>query len=223
MSDTLSGQRRQISCCDPMPNGSTGAKGKAAPKTRRWRRSVNDQCAAIYGQARPQLILLRLARTTQAPICGGIFSELAYHREGECCHGCPRARQPRTSRDPGPEPAKPSTMHLEQIYSKLGVENRTAAAAIAVNKKVVRGGEPPPSLRANGRANARPRQAPRSLIHRPRRRTNGCFVRCLLRNDAEEPVRRYPPPAPSLSRFRDVRRSRLLRQSRGCSFGRRGI
>jgi len=25
--------------------------------------------------------------------------------------------------------------HLEQIYSKLGVENRTAAAAIAVNAK----------------------------------------------------------------------------------------
>jgi hypothetical protein len=33
-------------------------------------------------------------------------------------------------RRPGDIPTQP---HIEQIYSKLGVENRTAAAAIAVN------------------------------------------------------------------------------------------
>ncbi|MCA6111840.1 response regulator transcription factor [Bradyrhizobium cenepequi] len=80
--------------------------------------------------------LLRLAKDTSGDMPAEFSSELGLTtREGEVLSWLSKGK---TNRDIAQILGlSPRTVdkHLEQIYSKLGVENRTAAAAIAVNAK----------------------------------------------------------------------------------------
>jgi DNA-binding NarL/FixJ family response regulator len=80
--------------------------------------------------------LLRLARDTSSASPAEFSQELGLtSREGEVLSWLSKGK---TNRDIAQILGlSPRTVdkHLEQIYSKLGVENRTAAAAIAVNAK----------------------------------------------------------------------------------------
>jgi len=80
--------------------------------------------------------LLRLAKDSGAETPAEFSSELGLTtREGEVLQWLSKGKTTATS--PQILVLSPRTVdkHLEQIYSKLGVENRTAAAAIAVNAK----------------------------------------------------------------------------------------
>jgi DNA-binding CsgD family transcriptional regulator len=80
--------------------------------------------------------LLRLAKDAGSDTPAEFSSELGLTtREGEVLSWLSKGK---TNRDIAQILGlSPRTVdkHLEQIYSKLGVENRTAAAAIAVNAK----------------------------------------------------------------------------------------
>ena len=86
------------------------------------------------GNLGPNEFLLRLAKDSSADTTVDVSSELGLtSREGEHL-SCLTKRK--TTRDIaqilGPSP-RTVDKHLEQIYAKLGVENRTAAAAIATS------------------------------------------------------------------------------------------
>ncbi|QQO13216.1 response regulator [Bradyrhizobium diazoefficiens] len=96
---------------------------------------VNEQLRLQYmGKLGPNEFLLRLAKDSGAETPAAFSSELGLTtREGEVLSWLSKGK---TNRDIAQILGlSPRTVdkHLEQIYSKLGVENRTAAAAIAVN------------------------------------------------------------------------------------------
>ena len=86
------------------------------------------------GNAGPNEYMLRLAKDTSANLPPEFTSELGLTtREGEVLSWLSKGK---TNRDIAQILGlSPRTVdkHLEQIYAKLGVENRTAAAAIATN------------------------------------------------------------------------------------------
>jgi DNA-binding NarL/FixJ family response regulator len=86
------------------------------------------------GNAGPNEFLLRLAKDASAGLPAEFSSELGLTtREGEVLSWLSKGK---TNRDIAQILGlSPRTVdkHLEQIYAKLGVENRTAAAAIAAN------------------------------------------------------------------------------------------
>lgn len=97
----------------------------------------NEQLRFQYmGKLAPNEFLLRLAKDAGADTPAEFSSELGLTtREGEVLSWLSKGK---TNRDIAQILGlSPRTVdkHLEQIYSKLGVENRTAAAAIAVNAK----------------------------------------------------------------------------------------
>jgi DNA-binding NarL/FixJ family response regulator len=95
----------------------------------------NEELRLQYmGKAGPNEFLLRLAKDSSAKIPAEFSKELGLtSREGEVLSWLSKGK---TNRDIAQILGlSPRTVdkHLEQIYAKLGVENRTAAAAIAVN------------------------------------------------------------------------------------------
>jgi DNA-binding NarL/FixJ family response regulator len=124
---------------DPMPQWLDQVqRGKSAAKTATMA-SVpgNEQLRLQYmGKLGPNEFLLRLAKDSGADAPAEFSKELGLTtREGEVLSWLSKGK---TNRDIAQILGlSPRTVdkHLEQIYSKLGVENRTAAAAIAVNAK----------------------------------------------------------------------------------------
>ena len=95
----------------------------------------NDLLRLNYmGKAGPDEWLLRLAKDSSATAPSEFSKELGLTtREGEVLSWLSKGK---TNRDIAQILGlSPRTVdkHLEQIYAKLGVENRTAAAAIAAN------------------------------------------------------------------------------------------
>jgi DNA-binding NarL/FixJ family response regulator len=124
---------------DPMPQWLEQVqKGKAGATTATMASFPgNEQLRLQFmGRLGPDELLLRLARDTSGDVPPEFSSELGLTtREGEVLSWLSKGK---TNRDIAQILGlSPRTVdkHLEQIYSKLGVENRTAAAAIAVNAK----------------------------------------------------------------------------------------
>jgi DNA-binding CsgD family transcriptional regulator len=95
----------------------------------------NEQLRLQYmGKLGPNEFLLRVAKESGADLPQEFSKDLGLTtREGEVLAWLSKGK---TNRDIAQILGlSPRTVdkHLEQIYSKLGVENRTAAAAIAVN------------------------------------------------------------------------------------------
>jgi DNA-binding response OmpR family regulator/DNA-binding CsgD family transcriptional regulator len=112
-------------------------EGKAASKAATASFPGNEQLRLHYmGTLGPNEFLLRLAKDAGTETPAEFSSELGLTtREGEVLSWLSKGK---TNRDIAQILGlSPRTVdkHLEQIYSKLGVENRTAAAAIAVNAK----------------------------------------------------------------------------------------
>ena len=111
-------------------------KGKGGSKTAAGFPDNPELRLYYMGNAGPNEYLLRLAKDTSANLPPEFTSELGLTtREGEVLSWLSKGK---TNRDIAQILGlSPRTVdkHLEQIYSKLGVENRTAAAAIAVNAK----------------------------------------------------------------------------------------
>jgi DNA-binding NarL/FixJ family response regulator len=111
-------------------------RGRAGPKTQSSASFPNNEALRLQymGKAGPNEFLLRLAKDTSANIPAEFSEELGLtSREGEVLSWLSKGK---TNRDIAQILGlSPRTVdkHLEQIYAKLGVENRTAAAAIAVN------------------------------------------------------------------------------------------
>ncbi len=109
--------------------GKAGAKAQAASFPERPELKLH-----YMGNAGPNEFLLRLAKDSSAGLPAEFSSELGLTtREGEVLSWLSKGK---TNRDIAQILGlSPRTVdkHLEQIYAKLGVENRTAAAAIAAN------------------------------------------------------------------------------------------
>ena len=110
-------------------------KGKAGSKAQAASFPEHPELKLYYmGNAGPNEFLLRLAKDTSAGLPAEFSSELGLTtREGEVLSWLSKGK---TNRDIAQILGlSPRTVdkHLEQIYAKLGVENRTAAAAIATN------------------------------------------------------------------------------------------
>jgi DNA-binding NarL/FixJ family response regulator len=111
-------------------------KGKAGSKTPEMASfPENEQLRLQYmGKLGPNEFLLRLAKDSSANIPAQFSSELGLTtREGEVLSWLSKGK---TNRDIAQILGlSPRTVdkHLEQIYAKLGVENRTAAAAVAAS------------------------------------------------------------------------------------------
>jgi DNA-binding NarL/FixJ family response regulator len=109
--------------------------GKAGTKAQAASFPEHPELKLYYmGNAGPNEFLLRLAKDTSAGLPAEFSSELGLTtREGEVLSWLSKGK---TNRDIAQILGlSPRTVdkHLEQIYAKLGVENRTAAAAIAAN------------------------------------------------------------------------------------------
>ncbi|GGI26784.1 response regulator transcription factor [Bradyrhizobium guangdongense] len=108
--------------------------GKAGSKTASMSADSELLRLQYVGKLGPNEFLLRLAKDTSAESPAEFPRELGLTaREGEVLSWLAKGK---TNRDIAQILGlSPRTVdkHLEQIYSKLGVENRTAAAAIAVN------------------------------------------------------------------------------------------
>jgi DNA-binding response OmpR family regulator/DNA-binding CsgD family transcriptional regulator len=111
-------------------------KGKAGSKTTAMAPLPNDEQLRLQymGKLGPNEFLLRLAKDTSTHLPAEFSSELGLTtREGEVLSWLSKGK---TNRDIAQILGlSPRTVdkHLEQIYAKLGVENRTAAAAIATS------------------------------------------------------------------------------------------
>ncbi len=111
-------------------------KGKAGSKTQAMAAFPNDEQLRLQymGKLGPNEFLLRLAKDTSTNAPAEFSSELGLTtREGEVLSWLSKGK---TNRDIAQILGlSPRTVdkHLEQIYAKLGVENRTAAAAIATS------------------------------------------------------------------------------------------
>lgn len=139
LAETLADAADDFMLPDPMPQWLDQAqKGKPAAKTATMASLPgNEQLRLQYmGKLGPNEFLLRLAKDTSGDMPAEFSSELGLTtREGEVLSWLSKGK---TNRDIAQILGlSPRTVdkHLEQIYSKLGVENRTAAAAIAVNAK----------------------------------------------------------------------------------------
>lgn len=139
LSDTLADAADNFVLPDPMPQWLDHAqKGKAGSKTATVASFPgNEQLRLQYmGKLGPNEFLLRLAKDTSGDMPAEFSSELGLtSREGEVLSWLSKGK---TNRDIAQILGlSPRTVdkHLEQIYAKLGVENRTAAAAIAVNAR----------------------------------------------------------------------------------------
>jgi DNA-binding NarL/FixJ family response regulator len=140
LSDTLSPDSDDdVVLPDPIPQWLDQArKGKAGSKAATMTALPgNEQLRLQYmGRLGTNEFLLRLAKDSGADAPAEFSSELGLTtREGEVLSWLSKGK---TNRDIAQILGlSPRTVdkHLEQIYSKLGVENRTAAAAIAVNAK----------------------------------------------------------------------------------------
>lgn len=140
LSDTLSpGSDDDVVLPDPIPQWLDQArKGKAGSKaTVMAALPGNEQLRLQYmGRLGANEFLLRLAKDSGTETPAEFSSELGLTtREGEVLSWLSKGK---TNRDIAQILGlSPRTVdkHLEQIYSKLGVENRTAAAAIAVNAR----------------------------------------------------------------------------------------
>ena len=110
--------------------------GKAGSKTTAVASLPNDEQLRLQymGKLGPNEFLLRLAKDTSTILPAEFSSELGLTtREGEVLSWLSKGK---TNRDIAQILGlSPRTVdkHLEQIYAKLGVENRTAAAAIATS------------------------------------------------------------------------------------------
>jgi DNA-binding NarL/FixJ family response regulator len=124
---------------DPIPQWLDQArKGKPGSKAAIMAALPGDEQLKLQymGKLGANEFLLRLARDSGTETPAEFSSELGLTtREGEVLSWLSKGK---TNRDIAQILGlSPRTVdkHLEQIYSKLGVENRTAAAAIAVNAK----------------------------------------------------------------------------------------
>ncbi|MHB0771051.1 response regulator [Bradyrhizobium sp. 5.13L] len=111
------------------------AKAKGSSKSQAASLPDNPQLRLFYmGETAPNEFLLRLSRESGTALPPEFTSELGLTtREGEVLAWLSKGK---TNRDIAQILGlSPRTVdkHLEQIYAKLGVENRTAAAAIAAN------------------------------------------------------------------------------------------
>ncbi|MHC2463600.1 response regulator [Bradyrhizobium embrapense] len=139
LSDTLAEAADNFVLPEPMPQWLDQAqKGKAGAKTATVASFLgNEQLRLQFmGKLGPNEFLLRLAKDTSGDMPAEFSSELGLTtREGEVLSWLSKGK---TNRDIAQILGlSPRTVdkHLEQIYAKLGVENRTAAAAIAVNAR----------------------------------------------------------------------------------------
>jgi DNA-binding NarL/FixJ family response regulator len=140
LSDTLSPDSDDnVVLPEPIPQWLDQARqGKAGSKTAITAALPgNEQLRLQYmGKLGTNEFLLRLAKDFTSETPAEFSSELGLTaREGEVLSWLSKGK---TNRDIAQILGlSPRTVdkHLEQIYSKLGVENRTAAAAIAVNAK----------------------------------------------------------------------------------------
>jgi DNA-binding NarL/FixJ family response regulator len=139
LSDTLADADEDFVLPDPMPQwldqtqkskpGSKSATMASFPD--------NEQLRLQYmGKLGANEFLLRLAKDTSGDIPAEFYSELGLTtREGEVLSWLSKGK---TNRDIAQILGlSPRTVdkHLEQIYAKLGVDNRTAAATIAVSTR----------------------------------------------------------------------------------------
>ncbi|MDA9446389.1 DNA-binding NarL/FixJ family response regulator [Bradyrhizobium ottawaense] len=111
------------------------ARAKGSSKSQAASLPDNPQLRLYYmGETAPNEFLLRLSRESGTALPPEFTSELGLTtREGEVLAWLSKGK---TNRDIAQILGlSPRTVdkHLEQIYAKLGVENRTAAAAIAAN------------------------------------------------------------------------------------------
>ncbi|MHC4053531.1 response regulator [Bradyrhizobium sp. 25ACV] len=111
------------------------ARAKGSSKSQGASLPDNPQLRLYYmGETAPNEFLLRLSRESGTALPPEFTSELGLTtREGEVLAWLSKGK---TNRDIAQILGlSPRTVdkHLEQIYAKLGVENRTAAAAIAAN------------------------------------------------------------------------------------------
>ncbi|PIT05053.1 LuxR family transcriptional regulator [Bradyrhizobium nitroreducens] len=111
------------------------ARVKGSSKSQAISLPDNPQLRLYYmGETAPNEFLLRLSRESGTALPAEFTSELGLTtREGEVLAWLSKGK---TNRDIAQILGlSPRTVdkHLEQIYAKLGVENRTAAAAIATN------------------------------------------------------------------------------------------
>ncbi len=127
---------------DPMPQWlDQMQKGKAGSKASVMAAFPGNELLKLQymGKLGPNEFLLRLAKDSGADTPAEFSSELGLTtREGEVLSWLSKGK---TNRDIAQILGlSPRTVdkHLEQIYSKLGVENRTAAAAIAVKAKALK-------------------------------------------------------------------------------------
>jgi DNA-binding response OmpR family regulator/DNA-binding CsgD family transcriptional regulator len=140
LSDNLAaGANGELVLADPMLQWLEQAqKGKAGSKMPAMASFPdNEQLRLQYmGKLGPNEFLLRLAKDSSANTPAEFSSELGLtSREGEVLSWLSKGK---TNRDIAQILGlSPRTVdkHLEQIYAKLGVENRTAAAAIATSAR----------------------------------------------------------------------------------------
>jgi DNA-binding NarL/FixJ family response regulator len=139
LSDTLADAADNFVLPEPMPQWLEQAqKGKAGAKTATVASFPGSEQLRLQfmGKLGPNEFLLRLAKDTSGDMPAEFSSELGLTtREGEVLSWLSKGK---TNRDIAQILGlSPRTVdkHLEQIYAKLGVENRTAAAAIAVNAR----------------------------------------------------------------------------------------
>ena len=139
LSDTLADAADDFVLPDPMPQWIEQAqKGTAGKKTATVASFPGNEQLRLQYMVKlgPNEFLLRLAKDTSGDMPAEFSSELGLTtREGEVLSWLSKGK---TNRDIAQILGlSPRTVdkHLEQIYAKLGVENRTAAAAIAVNAR----------------------------------------------------------------------------------------
>ena len=139
LSDALASESDDVELPDPIPQWLEQArKGKAGSKaTVMATLPGNEPLRLQYmGKLGANEFLLRLAKDSGAEAPVEFSSELGLTtREGEVLSWLSKGK---TNRDIAQILGlSPRTVdkHLEQIYAKLGVENRTAAAAVAVTAK----------------------------------------------------------------------------------------
>jgi len=140
LSDTLSAHAGDdVVLPDPMPQWLEQAqKAKTGSKAQAMAAFPGNELLRLQymGKLAPNEFLLRLAKDSGADAPAEFASELGLTtRESEVLSWLSKGK---TNRDIAQILGlSPRTVdkHLEQIYAKLGVENRTAAAAIAVKAK----------------------------------------------------------------------------------------
>jgi len=119
---------------------------KPMPRRRHFRTMSSFACNYM-GKLGPNEFLLRLAKDSRRRYARGILQRARIdHPEGEVLSWLSKGK---TNRDIAQILGlSPRTVdkHLEQIYAKLGVENRTAAAAIAAVRAAAIVNPGPPNI-----------------------------------------------------------------------------